>query len=185
MHAFLPYVEMKCCNLLFDIDVLYPYLSWMTTFYSVFLVQYINQPFSDQIPAFPMYWPIFYFFFFVPQFLIFFFCIAVSLPHFILSPVCSPSLSLSFPKCPFPSLSYPFFFLVLVFIPCLHSQCSCFCAWTNVPRTNLPQLTALNHDPWPPHHSAGTTLRYGWSVHLRSSSTLLSSCLTLLALLSF
>lgn len=184
MHAFLPYVEMKCCNLLFDIDVLYPYLSWMTTFYSVFLVQYINQPFSDQIPAFPMYWPIFYFFFCSP------------IPYFFLLHCCFPSPFHPFPcvftfpflvfsqmPIPFPVLS--FFFLVLVFIPCLHSQCSCFCAWTNVPRTNLPQLTALNHDPWPPHHSAGTTLRYGWSVHLRSSSTLLSSCLTLLALLSF
>lgn len=105
----------KMLYLLFDRYVLYPYLSWMTTFCSVFLVQYINQPFSDQIPAFPMYWPIFYFFF-VPQFLIFFFCIAVSLPHFILFPVCSPPLSLSSPKCPFPSLSYPYFPC-----PCLHS----------------------------------------------------------------
>ena len=91
MHAFLPYVEMKCCNLLFDIDVLYPYLSWMTTFYSVFLVQYINQPFSDQILHF-LCTDLYFIFFFVPRFLIFFFCIAVSLPHFILFPVCSPSL---------------------------------------------------------------------------------------------
>lgn len=124
-------------------------------------------------------------FFFCSPIPYFFFCIAVSLPHFILLPVCSPSLSLSFPKCPPPCPAFSFISLVCVFIPCLHSLCSCFCAWTNVPRTNLPQLTALNHDPWPPHHSAGTTLRYGWSVHLRSSSTLLSSCLTLLALLSF
>lgn len=125
MHAFLPYVEMKCCNLLFDIDVLYPYLSWMTTFYSVFLVQYINQPFSDQILHF-LCTDLYFIFFFVPQFLIFFFCIAVSLPHFILFPVCSPSLSLSFPKCPFPSLSYPLFSLSLssfpVSIPYVHAS---------------------------------------------------------------
>jgi len=116
MHASLPYVEMKCCNLLFDIDVLYPYLSWMTTFYSVFLVQYINQPFSDQILHF-LCTDLYFIFFFVPRFLIFFFCIAVSLPHFILFPVCSPSLSLSFPKCPFPSLSYPLFSLSLSSFP--------------------------------------------------------------------
>lgn len=165
-------------------NVLYPYLSWVTTFYSVFLVQYINQPFSDQIPAFPMYWPIFYFFF-VPHFLIFFSsALLYSLPHFILFPMCSTSLSLSLPKFPCPSLSYPSPRLLSpfpVFIPYVHASV----LEQNVPRTNLPQLTALNHDPWPPHHSAGTTLRYGWSVHLRSSSTLLSSCLTLLALLSF
>ena len=169
--------------LLFDRYVLYPYLSWMTTFCSVFLVQYINQPFSDQIPAFPMYWPIFYFFLF-PNSL--FFSSALLFPF----PISSFSLCVHLPSpCLLPNArSLPcliLIFLVLVFIPCLHSLCSCFCAWTNVPRTNLPQLTALNHDPWPPHHSAGTTLRYGWSVHLRSSSTLLSSCLTLLALLSF
>ena len=115
MHAFLPYVEMKCCNLLFDIDVLYPYLSWMTTFYSVFLVQYINQPFSDQILHF-LCTDLYFIFFFVPRFLIFFFCIAVSLPHFILFPVCSPSLSLSFPN----AHSLPC--LILYFpCPCLHS----------------------------------------------------------------
>lgn len=158
-------------------------LSWMTTFYSVFLVQYINQPFSDQIPAFPMYWPIFYFF--CSPTSLFFFCIAVSLPHFILLPLCSPALSLTLLKFPHPSLSYPLHSLSLstspVAIPNVHASV----LEQNVPRTNLPQLTALNHDPWPPHHSAGSTLRYGWSVHLRSSSTLLSSCLMLLALLSF
>ena len=125
MHAFLPSVEMKCCNLLFDIDVLYPYLSWMTTFYSVFLVQYINQPFSDQILHF-LCTDLYCIFLFVPRVLIFFFCIAVSLPHFILFPVCSPSLSLSFPKCPFPSLSYPLFSLSLssfpVSIPYVHAS---------------------------------------------------------------
>ncbi len=32
------------------------------------------------------------------------------------------------------------------------------CAWTKTnvpPRTDLPQLTALTHAPWPPHHSTG------------------------------
>lgn len=124
-----------------------------------------------------MYWPIFYFFF-VPQFLIFFFCIAVSLPHFILLPVCSPSLSLSF-QHPFPPLSDPYFPC-----PCLHSLSPfplfMLWAWTNVPRTNLPQLTALNHDPWPPHHSAGTTLRMDdlfISALPRLSSLLVLRCL--------
>lgn len=184
MHAFLPYVEMKCCNLLFDIDVLYPYLSWMTTFYSVFLVQYINQPFFWPNSCISYVLTYILFFFLFPNSL--FFSSALLFPF----PISSFSLCVHLPfPCLFPNArSLPcliLFFLVLVFIPCLHSLCSCFCAWTNVPRTNLPQLTALNHDPWPPHHSAGTTLRYGWSVHLRSSSTLLSSCLTLLALLSF
>lgn len=122
-------------------NVLYPYLSWVTTFYSVFLVQYINQPFSDQIPAFPMYWPIFYFFF-VPHFLIFFSsALPYSLPHFILFPVCSTSLSLSFPKFPFPSLSYPL--LVFVYVPCLHSLCSCFCAWTKCSSDQLAPINRL------------------------------------------
>lgn len=156
-------------------------LSWVTTFYSVFLVQYINQPFSDQIPAFPMYWPIFYFFF-VPQFLIF-------LLHCCFPSPFHPSpcvLTYPFPvssqiPTPSPILSFAFLVYTPVSIPYVHASV----LEQNVPRTNLPQLTALNHDPWPPHHSAGTTLRYGWSVHLRSSSTLLSSCLMLLALLSF
>lgn len=172
---------MKCCSLLFDMNVLYPYLSWVTTFYSVFLVQYINQPFSDQIPAFPMYWPIFYFF----------------VPHlFFLLHCCFPFPISSFSLCvqlPFPCL-YPnshalpcftLFSLSLsmfpVFIPYVHASV----LEQNVPRTNLPQLTALK--PWSMTTSpfCGNHPRYGWSVHLRSSSTLLSSCLTLLALLSF
>lgn len=116
MHAFLPYVEMKCCNLLFDIDVLYPYLSWMTTFYSVFLVQYINQPFSDQIPAFPMYWPIFYFFFCSP------------IPYFFLLHCCFPSpfhpfpCVFTFPFLVFSQMPIPFPVLSFFFpCPCLHS----------------------------------------------------------------
>lgn len=126
MHAFLPYVEMKCCNLLFDIDVLYPYLSWMTTFYSVFLVQYINQPFSDQILHF-LCTDLYFIFFLFPDSL--FFSSALLFPF----PISSFSLCVHLPfpclfpmPIPFPVLS--FIFLVLVFIPCLHSLCSCFCA---------------------------------------------------------
>lgn len=125
MHAFLPYVEMKCCNLLFDIDVLYPYLSWMTTFYSVFLVQYINQPFSDQILHF-LCTDLYFIFFLFPNSL--FFSSALLFPF----PISSFSLcvhlpfSLSFPKCPFPSLSYPLFSLSLssfpVSIPYVHAS---------------------------------------------------------------
>lgn len=131
---------MKCCSLLFDMNVLYPYLSWVTTFYSVFLVQYINQPFSDQIPAFPMYWPIFYFFF-VPH-LFFSSALLFSLPHFILFPLCSTSLSLSLPKFPCPSLFYPFL-LVFVCVPCLHSLRSCFCAWTKCSSDQLAPINRL------------------------------------------
>lgn len=126
-------------------NVLYPYLSWVTTFYSVFLVQYINQPFSDQIPAFPMYWPIFYFVF-VPHFLIFFLlhcCIPFPISSFSLC-VQLP-FSLSFPRLPYPPLSYPSPRLLSpfpVFIPYVHASV----LEQNVPRTNLPQLTALK--PW-------------------------------------
>lgn len=125
-------------------------------------------------PAFPMYWPVYYFCF-VPQFLVFF-CIAPPLP--IPSLYLTLCVSFMIPQ-PFP---IPTLYLLLpCFIPCVHASV----LEQSVPRTNLPQLTALNHDPWPPHHSTETTLRYGWSVHLCSSSILLSSCLTLLALLSF
>lgn len=98
MHAFLPYVEMKCCNLLFDIDVLLPiFLSWMTTFYSVFLVQYINQPFSDQILHF-LCTDLYFIFFFVPQFL--FFSSALLFPF----PISSFSLCVHLPfPCLFPN----------------------------------------------------------------------------------
>lgn len=130
---------MKCCSLLFDMNVLYPYLSWVTTFYSVFLVQYINQPFSDQIPAFPMYWPIFYFF---CSPLIFSSALLFSLPHFILFPLCSTSLSLSLPKFPCPSLFYPFL-LVFVYVPCLHSLRSCFCAWAKCSSDQLAPINRL------------------------------------------
>lgn len=178
MHAFLPYAEMKCCNLLFDIDVLYPYLSWMTTFYSVFSCTVHKPTIFWPNPAFPMYWPIFYFFF-VPT-LIFFFCIAVSLPHFILFPVCSPSLSLSFPKCPFPSLSYPFIFLVPLFIPC---------SIPYVHASVLEQMFGLTCptnrlEPWSMTTSpfCGTTSRYGWSG---SSPLFLDSSLLVLRCLLF
>lgn len=85
------------------------------------LDDYILLKFSCTVHKPTIFWPnscisyvlTYILFFFVPQFLIFFFCIAVSLPHFILFPVCSPPLSLSFPKCPSPSLSYPLFSLSL------------------------------------------------------------------------
>lgn len=116
-------------------------LSWVTTFYSVFLVQYINQPFSDQIPAFPMYWPIFYFFLFPTS--LFFFCIAVSLPHFIFS-LCA---HLPFP-CLFPNshtLPYPILCIPCLH-PCLHPLCSCFCAWTKCSSDQLAPINRL--EPW-------------------------------------
>lgn len=114
MHAFLPYVEMKCCNLLFDIDVLYPYLSWMTTFYSVFLVQYINQPFSDQILHF-LCTDLYFIFFLFPNSL--FFSSALLFPF----PISSFSLCVHLPfPCLFPNAhSLPC--LILYFpCPCLH-----------------------------------------------------------------
>lgn len=121
-------------------NVLYPYLSWVTTFYSVFLVQYINQPFSDQIPAFPMYWPIFYFFCSpLPYF--FFFCIAVFPSPFHPFPFC---VQLPFP-CLYPnSHALPCLtLLVFVCVPCLHSLCSCFCAWTKCSSDQLAPINRL------------------------------------------
>lgn len=134
---------MKCCSLLFDMNVLYPYLSWVTTFYSVFLVQYINQPFSDQIPAFPMYWPIFYFFLFPTYFFLLHCCFPFPISSFSLC------VQLPFP-CLYPnSRALPCFTLFSlslsvfpVFIPYVHASV----LEQNVPRTNLPQLTALK--PW-------------------------------------
>lgn len=125
-------------------NVLYPYLSWVTTFYSVFLVQYINQPFSDQIPAFPMYWPIFYFF---CSPLIFFFLLHCCFPL----PISSFSLCVQLPfPCLDPNSRAPSRFTLFssslsvspVFIPYVHASV----LEQNVPRTNLPQLTALK--PW-------------------------------------
>lgn len=123
MHAFLPHVEMKCCNLLFDIDVLYPYLSWMTTFYSVFLVQYINHFLTKFLH------------FLCTDLYFIFFCSPI--PYFFLLHCCFPSPFHPFPcvftfpflvfsKCPFPSLSYPLFSLSLssfpVSIPYVHAS---------------------------------------------------------------
>lgn len=125
-------------------NVLYPYLSWVTTFYSVFLVQYINQPFSDQIPAFPMYWPIFYFFLFPTS--LFFFLLHCCIP----SPISSFSLCVQLPfPCLYPNshaLPRLTLLLVFVYIPCLHSLCSCFCAWTKCSSDQLAPINRL--EPW-------------------------------------
>lgn len=136
------------------------------------LVKYMSLPFSDQILHF-LCTDLYIIFVLFPNSLF-----SSALLHPYPSLYLTLCVSFMIPQ-PFP---IPTLYLLLpCFIPCVHASV----LEQNVPRTNLPQLTALNHDPWPPHHSTETTLRYGWSVHLCSSSILLSSCLTLLALLSF
>lgn len=64
------------------------------------------------------------------------------LPHFILFPLCSTSLFLVFPPTPIPSPVLPFS-SSFVSIPCLHSLCSCFCAWTKCSSDQLAPINRL------------------------------------------
>lgn len=165
--------------LLFDRDVLYPYLSWMTTFCSVFLVQYINQPFSDQIPAFPMYWPIFYFFLF-PDSLFFSsallfpfpissFSLCVHRPLLVCSQMPAPPV-LSFIPCPcLHPVSIPMFMLL-----CLNK-----CSSDQLAPINRLEPLTMTTSPFCGNHPSL------WMIC--SSPLFLDSslfCLTLLALLS-
>lgn len=74
-----------------------------------------------------------------------------------------PFYPMLLPTPPFPS---PFLFWLLCdwlalsllqsCLPALHPFMLCAWTKTNVPpRTDLSQLTALTHAPWPPHHSTG------------------------------
>ncbi len=103
-------------------------------------------PFSDRTPAFPMYWPAYYFCPPLPTF----FCFIPRCFQPLFFPLLSFSL-LFWLLCDWLALS-----LLQSCLPTLHPFM--LCAWpkTNVPpRTELPQLTALTHAPWPPHHSTG------------------------------
>lgn len=145
LHAlyFLFTFKMKC-NLLFDMDVLYPYFV---------LDDYILLSFSCTIHKPTIFWPnscisyvlTYILFFLFPHFLIF-------LLHCCFPSPFHPSpfvLTCPFPDSPqiptpFPVLSFAF--LVLVYIPCCHSQCSCFCAWTKCSSDQLAPINRL--EPW-------------------------------------
>lgn len=124
--------------------------SWYECTLPIFVLgDYILLSFSCTVHKPTIFWPnscisyvlTYILFFFVPHFLIFFSsALLYSLPHFILFPLCSTSLSLSLPKFPCPSLSYP---SPRLCVPCLHSLCSCFCAWTKCSSDQLAPINRL------------------------------------------
>lgn len=135
------HVQLKC-NLLYDMDVLYPYFV---------LGDYILLSFSCTIHKPTIFWPnscISY----VLTYILFFFC--SPLPYFS-SALLFPFPISSFSLCthlPFPrlfpnshTLPYPILCIPCLH-PCLHPLCSCFCAWTKCSSDQLAPINRL--EPW-------------------------------------
>lgn len=126
--------------------------SWYECTLPIFVLgDYILLSFSCTVHKPTIFWPnscISY----VLTYILFFFC--SPLPYFFfLLHCCIPSPISSFSLCvqlPFPCL-YPnsralpchTLLLVFVFVPCLHSLCSCFCAWTKCSSDQLAPINRL------------------------------------------
>lgn len=124
--------------------------SWYECTLPIFVLgDYILLSFSCTVHKPTIFWPnscisyvLTYILFFCSPLIFFSSALLFPPPHFILFPLCSTSLSLSLPKFPCPSPFYPFL-LVFVYVPCLHSLCSCFCAWTKCSSDQLAPINRL------------------------------------------
>lgn len=128
--------------------------SWYECTLPIFVLgDYILLSFSCTVHKPTIFWPnscisyvlTYILFFFVPHFLIFFFCIAVFPSPFHPFPFVFNFPFLVFTQIPMPFPVLPFSSSLStfpVFIPYVHASV----LEQNVPRTNLPQLTALK--PW-------------------------------------